>query len=502
MTKFDGKRIYLDPEPVVNRQAAFEVVMIGHCPGLADLDVLFSHQTMTKEMADMGYTEELDALKKRMNDKIISVDPLYNLPIPLYSLAEFQQLFSRQRPASEDAQTAPKSTVTLYRSRLAGSHLWLPFAVEDFFRFNGSRALKKLWLINVDQSLAQQAFLPDGRGIEDKIPERNAFARALSLPRAALLTMPDLERLQIPAYIEKVPNDAVKKPVPQFLPCGSGLEIGPKNNSKNPVEYPQPMDFGGLLQQMLVAISRYKPDLRLLMSLPLDSELLGELPHESRDALDDLEKLKESHFADLLHRVQIIYPYVRDHRYRLMTASGLLAGKMAEVVASKGAWHSIAGTPLAGNYEPFPRLSQQQIEILRDRRNIGVLRSRLQKTELDDERLCGGVFGDDIEHARSGEISRFLGWLQRELEQLGHQLLFTTDPADPQPMIVLNDFFNRLHQLGALRGKNSQQAFRITRILSENVPSTLIFNIEIAPVFPIDTIQLRLQQDRLEISRG
>ena len=61
---FDGKRIYLDPEPVVDRQAAFEVVMIGHCPGAADKRVLFAHQTMTQEIAALGYAEQLDVLKK------------------------------------------------------------------------------------------------------------------------------------------------------------------------------------------------------------------------------------------------------------------------------------------------------------------------------------------------------------------------------------------------------------------------------------------------------
>lgn len=485
---FDGKRIYLDPEPVVDRQAAFEVVMIGHCPGAADKRVLFAHQTMAQEIAALGYAEQLDALKKDINQP----DPLYNLPIPLYSLTEFLQLFPREDPA------------TAYRSRLAGSQLWLPAAVEDFFRYSGSHVFKKLWIINVDQMLAQHAFMPDEQNTTLDIRAGNAFMRALALPRAGLLVMPDLERLQIPAHIEGVPHLRIANPVPQFLPCSTNLEDGmrERRNSEEMQQAPEPRHFGTLLRPILASISRFRPDLRLLISLPFDRELLGEVPQESRSALTDVNNLQKSQLADALHRVQIIYPYVRDHRRRLMTATGLLAGKMAEMVASKGAWRSVAGIPLAGQYEPFPRLSQQHIEVLRNDKAIGVLRSRLQKTELDDERLCGGVFGDQTEHTRSGEISRFLGWLYRELEHLGHQLLFNVDPDDPKPLIVLQDFFNRLHQLGALRGKTADQAFTIQRLLSDNDASTLIFAIDIAPAFPIDTIRLRLQQDRLEISRG
>lgn len=484
---FDGKRIYLDPEPVVDRKAAFEVVMIGHCPGVANKNVLFSHQSMAREMAEMGYGEQLDALKKNKNTH----DPLYNLPIPISSLGEFLQLFTQG------------NTITMYRSQLAGNQLWLPIAVEDFFRYSGSHVFKKLWIINVDQALTQHAFLPDEQNATMDLRVDNAFIRALALPQVGLLVMPDLERLQIPAHIEDVPRLRIANPAPQFLPCSTSLDDGvrERRNSEEIQQLPAPRNFGELLRRMLASISRFRPDLRLLISLPLDRELLGELPQESRTALAEIKKLQQSQFAESLHRVQIIYPYVRDHRYRLMTASGLLAGKVAETVASKGAWRSVAGTPLAGNYEPFPRLSQQHMEVLRNQKSIGVLRSRLHKTELDDERLPGGIFGDQTEQARSGEVSRFLGWLYRELERMGHQLLFDVDPADPKPLVVLQDFFNRLHQLGALRGRTAEQAFSIQRILSENDPSTLIFIIDIAPAFPIDTVRLRLQQDRLEMNR-
>lgn len=485
---FDSGRIQLDPETIVDRRAALEVVMIGHCADAADVNALFTHRSMVNDMEAMGYADYLTALRNSHKP----YDPLYNLPIPVGSLTEFLQIFPQTRQA------------TVYRSRLAGQHAWLPVAVEDFFRYSGVQVFKKLWVINVDQQHAQQAFMPEDEDFRLDVKRDNAFIRALSLPAIGLLVLPDLERLQIPAHVEGVPHLRIANPVPEFLPCSTNRDDGvrERRNRDEMKQAPQPDDFGQMIRRMLAAISRFRPDVRLLISLPLDRELLGELPQASRAALDDMARLKESQFSPALHRMQVIYPYLRDNHHRLMSASGLLAGKIAETVASKGAWRSVAGTPLAGHYETFPKLSQQQIAGFRNQHAIGALRSRLQKTELDDERLLAGVFDDNSEQARSGEISRFLGWLYRELENLGNQLLFNVDPADPQPLVVLTDFFSRLHQLGALRGKTAEQAFSIKRLLSDNNPSTLIFDIEIAPAFPIDTIHVSLQQDRLEIRRG
>ena len=482
---FDSGRIWLDPQAPGAQQAALEVVMLGHCVGEADLNQLFARAQVINELNELGYSATLQELR----DLSLNFSPLYNVPIPVYSLAEFVTLFpNAQAPA-------------VYRSALAGNEAWLPQAVADFFRFNRTAVFKKCWVINIDQTLAQQGFLPDNTDTVLDANNSNGFNRALALPHAGLMVLPDLERLQIPANIAPRPRLRIANPLPTFLPCSSNNDDGvlERRPAGEYTEQTEPESFARLLQPMLAAINRFRPDMRLLISLPLDVSLESDVPQASHAALGELNQLQKSSWQAQLHRVQIVFPYLRERTGLLKTACGLLAGMIATTVASKGAWRSIAGEPLGGAYQPFPEVSQSSIAQFRDQFGLGVLRFRNQQLQLDDERLLAGVFNDAAEHARSGEISRFLGWLYRQLTELGHNLVFRTDPNEPQALIALNTFFTHLHQLVALRGKRPEEAFYIEQTVADSDPSTVIFIIQIAPAFPIDRIRITLQQDKLEV---
>jgi hypothetical protein len=134
-----------------------------------------------------------------------------------------------------------------------------------------------------------------------------------------------------------------------------------------------------------------------------------------------------------------------------------------------------------------------------------VLTRRNGRCVVDDERLAVPCLAPVAlrrltaaqragEHWRSAEVMRFMGWLRRELQQLGERLVFDTDLSDPRPELALRTFFNRLHALGALRGARPEQAFRISR--ASQGESTLVFEIEIAPAYPLDLIRITFVQDR------
>jgi hypothetical protein len=76
----------------------------------------------------------------------------------------------------------------------------------------------------------------------------------------------------------------------------------------------------------------------------------------------------------------------------------------------------------------------------------------------------------------------------------GEQLVFSVDPRDPRPGMLLRDFFDRLHRQGALRGRLPEDAYRVEQ--KQDGEATLIFEIEIAPAFPIDLIRLTFVHDR------
>ena len=83
---------------------------------------------------------------------------------------------------------------------------------------------------------------------------------------------------------------------------------------------------------------------------------------------------------------------------------------------------------------------------------------------------------------------RLLGYLRRQLGTLGEQLIFNLDYRDPRPRLLLERFFRQLQQRGALRGATAQEAFRIEE--SRTQEGVMIFEIMIAPAFPIDRIRL------------
>lgn len=487
MMQFDGGRLSLAPQLTTRRPAALEVVMLGHCAGDADLRYLFDSADVCDEIAALGYARRLDALKAGG----AATDPLYRIPVPVRSLAEFQRLF----PATGRRMR--------YRSRIAGARPWLPQAVADFFAADGgdSAVSKKLWVINVDESKAQDGFLPlsDDSWLQ---PDNNsAFTRALMIPTAGVLAMPDLERLQIPSQLAGIPKLRLPNPPPGFLPCDADLDDGvrERRDSEEMLDFPEPCRLGDILTPMLRTLARHRPDMHLLLAVPFDRQLEGESPRPSEEALADLRMLQDSDLRRDLHRVQLTYPYLVSKDMPAISASALLAGAMAETTARQGAWRSVAGRPLPGAYQPLPIVSLQQCTRLRDEIGIGVLRTRQTRLQLDDERLAGGVFGEMSEASRSGEVARFLGWLHRELERLGRQLLFNVDAADARAMIVLQDFFTHLYQLGALRGRVPEQAFEIREAVSD---ATMIFDIALAPAFPIDRIHLKFSPERLEVRYG
>ncbi len=486
---FNSGRVALDPQPQRQQRVALEVVILGHCPGGVDVEYLFSSPQMVAGIEGLGYADSLEVLRQSPLPR----QPFYGVPLPVRSLSQFQSLFPAVQRVGKER----------YISRLAGDQVWLPSAVEDFFMDSSNAVNRKLlWVISVDETQGQQAFLPAERDDFLDLSNSSAFTRALAIPRVGLLIMPDLERLQIPSALADIPRLRLANPPPDFLPCGEKFDDThrERRNSHEINRQPTPHDFGEILPKMLRTLSKWRPDIQLLFALPFDLEQRAERPQPSASALHAIAQMRNSTLAPQLHRVQLTYPYLRSARRSLISSSALLAGAMASTTAELGSWRSVAGKALAGEYQPYPLLPQYDAARLRDEAGIGTLVSHRSKLELSDERLPGGVFGESAEYARSGEIARFIGWLRRELEGLGLQLLFEVDPLDPRPMMLLRDFFTRLHQRGALRGRLPEEAFAIRQ--SNDGESTLLFEIEIAPAFPIDRIRLVLAQDRLEIARG
>ena len=482
-------RIQLAAEPSAPATPALEVAMPGHCPGRANWLWLLQQRGMVAQIEAAGYAATLDQLRQLREQgslpedaDIAALTRLIGLPVPLGSLAQFQVLFP-------EAFT----TGSAYRSRLAGNAAWLPLAVRDFFARSSTQQPSRLWIIPVREAEQQRGFLPhpDSDWLNNRL--LGAFDRALALPDVGLVALPDLERLQIPAELPDTPRLRLPNPAPAFLPCGNEYDDTHRER-RHSHEMPRPhalMPFSDVLNKLSGEIARRRPDMHLLLSMPLDEKGTGENPAISARALQQLRKQRDNHQAGTLRRVQLLFPYLRSPTVPLASAAGVVAAEMA-ARTRQGAWLSVAARPLSDSYRPYPPLDRHSATALRDQHALGVLMRERGQLKLDDERLAAGVFGNPSEHARSGEVARFLGWLQRELRKLGERLIFDTDPRDPRPRILLESFFGRLHARGALRGVLPGEAFSIRQ--SQPGESALQFDIEIAPAFPIDRIRLSISR--------
>lgn len=520
-----NNRIEIDARPAPPASSVLEVVMIGHAPAKAQWQRIAADPLLLAEIGSLGFAPPCARLRQlAAGDAPTAADAdllaLYNLPIPLYSFGQFQSLF----PEAFDTRTE-------YRSVLGGERAWLPLAVQDFFE-NGSGHALKLWIIRVDEKEGSQPFLPTPNANMIEPETLGAFERALLIPRAAILALPDLERLQIPAHLEDIPRLRIENATPVFLPCGKEIDDGHRERS-NPDDIPAmqaPLDPHQVIFPIVRALAQLRPDMQCLLTVALAAIPGSEHPGPAAEFLDCIRKAAgieedgsltgeaRSTLNEDTRHLQLLYPYLRGADRRLGTPAGIVAGMQAAVSQRHGPWRSIGGRPLPGRCLPWPPVNQQAATALRNRPGVTVLLHRAGKIVVDDERMCAPCLPNvalqqlaterrNDEQWRSAEIMRFMGWLRRELHALGERMIFNTDPRDSRPALALQSFFTRLHGLGALRGRKAEEGFTLTpRNEGDNV---IAFDIEIAPAYPIDKLRITFMQDRnsaanttMEMSHG
>ena len=148
-------------------------------------------------------------------------------------------------------------------------------------------------------------------------------------------------------------------------------------------------------------------------------------------------------------------------------------------------------------------LSIKQISRLRDELGLGVLRQEMNQLQLDDERLVVPYIEGESA-TNSGELSRFMGWLMRSLEQLGLNLVLESKDRVLKSELLLRDFFSRLYAMGALNGKKIEDAFSIKAYMDGEA---CIIEIAVSPAIAIDRLILDFRlghggMEKLEVQGG
>jgi hypothetical protein len=482
-------RIRLEVVPGSPRGPDMQAVFIGHCPGQVSREALASDEALASTLLAMGYHERVASWQAAVASPALPGDELYDLALPIRSLAQLQRLFPEIQLA--DAE------------RVDESGAWLPWAVQDSFAAGRGRGDGRLcWVIRV----------PEATSVSDSLAAFDARAGAVrhepaswgpgelasSLDDAGLLVMPDLERLLVPPpESEDIARKRLPNPSPDFYPCGTRLDDGHRERRYSN-EMPEP---GAILQSVrrirdiANRLHAWRPDMQWLLALSADSEYGLPLPRPRASLLSWLQGI-EQQGSPAMAQVQLLFPLVYGEHRPLTSPGGLIAGHIVHRTARDGVWRSVAGTPLSDRLRPWPELSRAARAGLREDPGLGVLHLTPNGAlQLDDERLVASGFCDAAGTAcRSGELMRFVGWLRRSLRRLGEGIVFTLDGRDPAIANMLDAFLNGLHRKGALRGASADQAYRVTRV--GNRSDLVQYRIEIAPSFPVDAFVVTFLHER------
>jgi hypothetical protein len=468
-----GARIGVTPRPAGREVPLFDVALLGHCPGKVRIERLLALREPLIALESLGYRQSVRTLRDGGRKD------LDHLPLLLRSAAEFHDVFPQ-------AATSP----TRYHSELAGDRAWLARAVDDFFANGGGR----LWVIPVPDAGddARSHFMPRPDTRLEQAEALRGFEVALAIPTLAAVALPDLERMQIPEDLPDIARVRLENPRPGFRPCSQSLDDGHRER-RHPEEMPQAnptWPLSRMLGPVLEALSRQRPDVQLLLSLPMAGTTTRGQPTVDPGALRTLTNAARAGSAPALRHVQFLFPYLRAADIGLHSPVGAVAALQARVTRDRGPWVSIAERAMRTDAMPWPALAHGEILALREDPGVGVLCGRGGQVVLDDERLVvPALLGSGRGKAhRSGELRRFMGYLRRQLQMLGEAMVFDTDPGDPRPGVLLQGFLRKLHARGALRGALPEDAFRLAR--SNPGEGQLRFDIEIAPAFPIDRLWL------------
>ncbi len=485
-------------------------VMIGHCPGRVHLQALLDSPALINQLSQYAFSKQWQKLQFDYEQAGLDIgqhhdglkEQLFNLPIPIDSLQMFQEIFP---------QAHQQMRYTNEQQRA-----WLPLGVEDFFAYQDDvqsaqqprfqHQKKRLWVVVVDPHLAQQGFLASFD--DDSLDLNNqgsysALANALQITGASMLMMPDLERLQLASTKTSVPRMRLANIQPQFLPCRFEHQDShrERRHSHEIIETVEPQPFDQILGAILKVLTIQRPDLHLVLSVPyslpdsLDSSTFADNTLLSPQTLAAIEHLQHSELQRHLHQIQLVYPYLIDNNATLRSASPIIARQMLDTTEQLGAWRSIAGQRLTSQYQRYPQqIDQTTLKAAKDH-GIALLTAKKGNISLDQERLVSIPALQRNDFTRSGEISRFMGWLRRQLERLAVDFIFTFDTQDPRPLLTLTQFFNQLFNAGALQGDKPEDAFSVIQLSSDQ---QLVFEIALQPVFAIQRIKLHIVNGKLE----
>ena len=377
-----------------------------------------------------------------------------------------------------------------------GDDSWLARAVRDYFAAGGLRA----WVVRVamDAAAPLDAYVSTSPSILATEPQ-NGIAIAAQIPDAGLLVLPDLEyfclaaTLPPPAPPPAPPVAAVFRPISDFIATPSAPAAQP-----TPATTIRPLD---VLARVSAALAVLRPDMLCLFALPVGADPTQSQPVLAKRAIAYVHGPAGPNAAATdMPQIQALAPLVQDVSGDIATPSGVVAGLLCAVAQSDGVWRSIAGRALPLGVTPLRRIESSALALLRSS-GIAVLRFTQGGTILDDDILACQQHLPGAALRRAAPGRRLIGWLVRNLQQFGEQLIFENELDDGRVELVLTSLFAELFKRGALAGGQVSDAVRITR-RDLGKRNTYAFDIAVATVVAVETIRLQFLDGALTTTLG
>jgi hypothetical protein len=372
-----------------------------------------------------------------------------------------------------------------------GDDSWLARAVRDYFAAGGLRA----WVVRVDMDPAAplDAYASASPAILAPEPQ-NGVAIAAQIPDAGLLVLPDLEYFCLAATQPErelppaPPVAAVFRPIKDFIVPPSMPAAQPA-----PTTPIQPID---VLTRVSGALAVLRPDMLCLFALPVGADATQSQSVLAKRAIAYVHGPS----ATDMPQIQVFAPLVQDVSGNPATPSGVVAGLLCAVAQSDGVWRSIAGRALPLGITPLRPIESNTLALLRDS-GIAVLRFTQGGTVLDDDILAcqQGAPGAALRRAAPGR--RLIGWLIRNLQQFGEQLIFENVLDDGSVQLVLTSLFAELFKRGALAGGQVSDAVQIKR-RDLDKRNAYAFDIAVATVVAVETIRMQFLDGALTTTLG
>jgi hypothetical protein len=440
---------------------------------------------------------------------------LRDVPIPVDNWESFDRLFAWETRA--------------YGQGLNGA-AYLATAVRSFFAQGG----RNCYVVRIARPLAADAsdidrqallaqLLPGYPSLLNSHPAQRSSWRGvghiLGLPDVSLLCLPDLPDLlrSTPAEV-----DLQASPAPaaaeQFVICSDPVAAPPTDNLLDQLPAPTShlagyQNWANAIHQIAVLLARHRRDVQLVAALPLpdadssaSKDLLGFL-HEQGWLAGNLD----SNNSIASSFVQLAYPWLKTSASDWLPAGieppdGALAGLLARNAITRGAYRSITGIEQKDVQNLHPQLSQRQIQAkyakaASNASPTAALRERLSLFGFtpDGISLLSDVTSTNTLAHRSAQISRIISMILRAARQAGEEYVFDNNGEQLWAQLVqrMNDVLRLLYNLGALRGKEPEDAWfvrcdRSTMSQQDIDSGRVIAQIQFEPAASIESIEVIL----------